>query len=133
MITVEDIVLSEEFVTHVDEKSYLTRKLRVSEDQCIALNKATIGQRDNPCWHMIRKGRLTASNFGSVLNCKRVTQSLIKRVLGQYDLSRVQAINNYWGIINESEAKKVFQQKNKFMHRRIWALASSLRNARCFP
>ena len=60
MITVEDIVLSEEFVNHVDKKSYLTEK-----------------------------GRLTASNFGSVLNCKRVTQSLIKRVLGQYDLSRV--------------------------------------------
>ena len=109
VITVEDIVLSEEFVNHVDKKSYLTEKLRVTEDQRIALNKATIGQRDNPCWHMIRKGRLTASNFGSVLNCKRVTQSLIKRVLGQYDLSRVQAIN--WGIINESEAKKVFQQK----------------------
>ena len=97
VITVEDIVLSEEFVNHVDKKSYLTEKLRVSEDQRIALNKATIEQRGNPCWHMIRKGRLT--NFGSVLNCKRVTQSLIKRVLGQYDLSRVQAIN--WGIISK--------------------------------
>ena len=93
MITVEDIVLSEEFVNHVDKKSYLTEKLRVSEDQRKALNKATIGQQDNPCWYIIRKGRLTVSNFGSVLNCQRVTQSLIKRVLGQYDLSRVQAIN----------------------------------------
>ena len=108
MITVEDIVLSQEFLNHVDKKSYLTQKLSVSEFQRIALNKTTIGQRDNPSWHMIRKGRLRASNFGSVLNCKRVTQSLTKRVLGQYDLSRVQA---NWGIINESEAKKVFQQK----------------------
>ena len=58
---------------------------------------------------MIQNGRLTASNFGSVLNCKRVTQSLFKRVLGQYDLSRVQVI--YWGIINKIEAKKVFKQK----------------------
>ena len=32
VITVEDIVLSEEFVNHVDKKSYLTEKLRVSED-----------------------------------------------------------------------------------------------------
>lgn len=32
-------------------------------------------------------------------------------MLGQYDLSRVQAIN--WGIINENEAKKMFQQKTK--------------------
>ena len=63
VMTVEDIVLSEEFVNHVDKKSYLTETLRISEDQCIAINKATIGQRDNPSWHMIRKGRLTASNF----------------------------------------------------------------------
>ena len=111
VITVEEIVLSAEFVNHVDKKSYLTEKLRMSEDQRIAVNKATLGQRDNPSWHMIQKGRLTVSNFGSVLNCKRVTPSLIKRVLGQYDLSRVQAIN--WGIINENEAKKMFQQKTK--------------------
>ena len=70
MLTVEDIVLSDEFVNHVDKKSYLTEKLCVSEDQRIALNKATIGQRDNPSQHMIWKGRLTACNFGSVLNCK---------------------------------------------------------------
>lgn len=82
MITVEEIVLSAEFVNHVDKKSDLTEKLRMSEDQRITVNKATLGQRDNPSWHMIRKGRLTASNF----NCKRVTPSLIKRVLGQYDL-----------------------------------------------
>ena len=116
VITVEEIVLSAEFVNHVDKKSYLTEKLRMSEDQRIAVNKATPGQRDNPSWHMIRKGRLTASNFGSVLNCKRVTPSLIKRVLGQYDLSRVQAIN--WGIINENVSTK-----NKAMCRRIWDLA----------
>ena len=109
VITVEDIVLSEEFVNHVDKKSYLAEKLRVSEDQRIALNKATIGQQDNPCWHVIRKGRLTASNFGSVLNCKRVTQSLIKRVLGQYHLSRVQAIN--WGIITKVRQRKCFNKK----------------------
>ena len=44
MITVEDIVLSEESLNNVDKKSYLTEKLLISEDQRIALNKATIGQ-----------------------------------------------------------------------------------------
>ena len=105
--TVEDIVLCEEFLNHADKTSYLIEKLRISEDQRVAVNTATIGQRDNPSWQMLRKGRLTASNLGSALNCKRVTA--IKRILGQCDLSRVQAIN--WGIINENEAKKVFQQK----------------------
>ena len=110
-ITVEEIVLSRELLNHADKKRYLTEKLRISEEQRIAVNKATVRQRDNPFWQMIRKGRLTASNFGNVLNCKRVTPSLLKRVLGQYDLPRVQAIN--WGIINENQAKKVFEQKTK--------------------
>ena len=48
VITVEDIHLSEEFINHLDKKSYLTEKLRFSEEQCITLNKATIGQQDNP-------------------------------------------------------------------------------------
>ena len=109
MNTVEDIVLCEEFLNHADKTNYLIEKLRISEDQRVAVNTATIGQRDNPSWQMKSKGRLTASNFGSVLKCKRVTVSLIKPILGQCDLSRVQAIN--WGIINENEAKKVLQQK----------------------
>ena len=93
----------------MDKNRYLTEKLRISEEQRIAVNKTTVGQQDS--WQMIRKGRLTTSNFGNVLNCKRVTPSLLKRVLGQYDLSRVQAIN--WGIINENQAKKMFEQKTK--------------------
>ena len=107
--TVEDIVLCEELLNHADKTSNLMEKLCISEDQHVAVNTATIGQWDNPSWQMLRKGRLTASNFGSVLKCKRVTVSLIKRILGQCNLSTVQAI--HWVIINENEAKKVFQQK----------------------
>ena len=56
-------------------------------------------------WHLARKGRLTASNFGSVLKSKRATPFLIKRLLGEYDLSRVKAVQ--WGVNNE-EAMKFF-------------------------
>eukprot|EP00795_Rhopilema_esculentum_P002504 gene2504-699_t len=56
-----------------------------------------------------REGRLTASNFGSVLKAKKATPSFIKRVLCQYDLSGVKAI--HWGVVNENEARKVFEQK----------------------
>lgn len=55
---------------------------------------------------LIRKGRLTASNFGCVLNAKRATPSLIKRLLGQYKLSGVKAIE--WGVNNEGEAVSAF-------------------------
>ena len=54
---------------------------------------------------LIRRGRLTASNFGYVLKAKRVTPSLIKRLLGEYDLSGVKAIA--WGVSNE-EGMKAF-------------------------
>ena len=107
--TVEEIVSSREFVeTEGEQESYLLEKLKVSEEDIKMVHELTIGQRDNPSWLKLRKGRLTASNFGAVLNSKRVTPSLIKRVLGEYSLSGVQAIN--WGINNEAEAIKAFVQ-----------------------
>ena len=92
VLTEEDIVFSEEFVGHMEKSSYVVEQLTISEDQRIATHNATNGQRDNPSWHIVWKGRLTASKFGMVLNCKRATPSPIKRILGQYDLSRVQPI-----------------------------------------
>lgn len=56
--TVEDIVLSREFVdlTDNDKRGFLVEKLRITDEQRDAVNRATIGQRDNPSWHMLRKG-----------------------------------------------------------------------------
>ena len=65
-----------------------------------------MGQRDNPAWHLARRGRLTSSNFGSILHATRVTPSLLKWLLGEYDLSRVKAVQ--WGVNNEAEAVKAF-------------------------
>ena len=99
--TIEEIMNSREFVeTETEQESYLLEKLKVSEEDRKMVRVLTIRQRDNPSWFKLRKGRLTASNFGAVLNSKRVTPSLIKRVLGEYSLSGVQAIN--WGINNEA-------------------------------
>ena len=68
----------------------------------------TTGQRSNPAWHQARKGRLTASNFGVVLKAKRATPSLIKRLFGEYDISKVRAVA--WGVNNESLAIQCFSQ-----------------------
>ena len=126
---VEDILFSEEFVGHMGKSSYVVGKLTIFEDQRMATYNATIGQRDNPSWHIVHKGRLTANTFGMVLNCKRVTPSLIKCVLGQYDLSRVQASN--WGITNDNEGKKAFQQKTDLCIEEcgIWLEASGMLGA----
>ena len=84
------------------------------------MSAATKGQRENAAWQILREGTLTASNFGFILKAKRVTPSLIKRVLREYDLSGVQAIN--WGISNEQEAIKAFTTaaKMKVEETGIW-------------
>ena len=70
--------------------------VKVEQDIIKEVSALTTGQRDNPAWHLARKGRITASNFGAVLKAKRVTQVLTTRLLGDYDLSRVRAIA--WGV-----------------------------------
>ena len=57
--------------------------------------------RANPARQNLRKGRLTTSNSGLILKAKRITPSLMKRVLSEYDLSGIQAIA--WGIGNKAD------------------------------
>ena len=73
----------------------LVRRSRLQETDTLKIYELTVGQRDNPAWFLARRGRLTASNFGSVLKAKRITPSLVRRLLGEYDLSRVKAVQ--WG------------------------------------
>jgi len=108
--TIQEIVYSEEFLQIEgieDQLAFLIDATKVGQEIIVDISNATNGQRDNPTWHILRKGRLTASNFGDVLQAKRVTPSLIKRLLGDYDLSKVKAVT--WGIHNEEEALKQFE------------------------
>ena len=88
--------------------AYIQDKVKISNDAVETIATITKGQRTNPLWHHVRKGRLTASNFGSVLNAGRITPSLLKRLLGEYDLSRVKAVQ--WGVQNEAEAINHFRK-----------------------
>ena len=110
----EELLLSPDFVslaTNAQQIEFVKSRLRTNSTTIIEISSLTIGQRDNPSWHQLRKGRLTASNFGCVLDAKRVTPSLIKRLLGEYDLSRVKAVA--WGVTNEAEAIKEFTKQTK--------------------
>jgi len=107
--TIEDIIYSEEFLKAVGaeaQRKIIVDKAKVNDEVIARVNAVTVGQRNNPLWHLARKGRLTASNFGCILNAKRVTPSLIKILHGEYDISRVKAVA--WGTTNESEAVKAF-------------------------
>lgn len=108
--TLEEIIFSEEFllVQGIDaQRAFIIGKLGLDSKVIEIISHQTVGQRDNPLWHLARKGRLTASNFGYVLNAKRATPSLIKKLLGEYDITRVKAVQ--WGVVNEEEAIKAFE------------------------
>ena len=110
--TIEDIIFSEEFLQTrglQQQLECLVRRSRILEEDILKISRITVGQCDNPAWHLARRGHLTASNFGSVMKAKRVTPSLLKRLLGEYDLSRVKAVQ--WGVNNEEEAIKAFTLK----------------------
>lgn len=86
-------------------------RMALSEEERRAIQEATVGQRNNSTWHLFRKGRLTASNFGAVLMSNDVTASL-DRVLGkQPSLEDNPAVN--WGTENESNAIQKFIDETK--------------------
>ena len=107
--TIEEIIFSEGFLgekTSMGQLEYFIKNVKIGQDIIREVSVLTTGQRDNPAWHLARKGRLTASNFGAVLKAKRVTLALTTRLLGDCDLSRVRAIA--WGVDNEEMAIKAF-------------------------
>jgi len=71
-------------------------------------------------------------DFGSVLKAKRarVIPSLLKRLLGKCDISRVKALQ--WGVNNEEEAIKAFMLGTGKTVKDTLDLASSLWNSWCF-
>lgn len=63
---IEDLLTSAEFVNSDMPMVWLRRALILSEEVITNTALATKGQRNNPMWSIIRKNRITASNFGAV-------------------------------------------------------------------
>ena|SRR5664279_3221001 len=68
---VEDLLLCSEYNAATDKRAWLEMMLYVSQRTAHHIATSTVGQRSNPMWALIRKNRLTASNFGSVLTAIR--------------------------------------------------------------
>lgn len=68
---IEDLLSSAEFVHSDMPMVWLRRALILSEEVITNTALATKGQRNNPMWSIIRKNRITASNFGAMLSTKR--------------------------------------------------------------
>lgn len=71
MPLVEDLLLSESFLHAEDQNNWLRTQLKVTEDIINTTAEKTKGQRNNAVWAIVRKLRITASNFGQVLKAAR--------------------------------------------------------------
>ena len=112
MRSIEKIISSDEFLQakgSQEQLDCLIRRSKLDEHNIPRISQLTVGQGENAVWHLARRGRITASNFGSVPNANRVTPSLVKRLHGENDLSRVKAVQ--WGVNNAKEVIRAFTLK----------------------
>ena len=104
--TVEEVSHTGNFLKAADRVAHVCSELVVTAEQINAAEMATRGQHKNPVWSMLRKGRITASNFGPVLKVcssrRTPSKSLLASLLGTYDLSGVHAVQ--WGLLHEATA-----------------------------
>lgn len=131
--TVDMILGSQDFLSSSNQLGCFLKLIEVNADQILAVENLTKGQRDNSTWGMFRKGRITASNFGPVISNvdshRGPSQSLIKSLLGEYDLSGLKAIQ--YGIHHEAEAVKMYEvvTGNRVRETGLWLHPSGLLGA----
>ncbi len=67
--TIENIIYSEKFLDTQGFQQQIDcfiRKAKILEEYIPRISKIALGQRNDPSWHLTRRGRLTASNIGCV-------------------------------------------------------------------
>lgn len=57
-------------------------KLKMTQDICKQVQKATCLQYDNPLWHELRYARVTASKLHAAAHCHTLDGSLVEQILG---------------------------------------------------
>ncbi|XP_061192288.1 uncharacterized protein LOC133200518 [Saccostrea echinata] len=107
---IEDLLTSPEYVHSDAPMVWLRHALSLSEEAIKRTAFATIGQRNNPMWSIVRKYGITASNFGTVLSSKqrRMTLSLKKQLMSAYNLESIKAV--VWGITHEDDALRKYEK-----------------------
>lgn len=84
-VGIENLIFSQEFVKAANQKEFFQNKLAISKDKIQEICKQTEGQIDNPHWLIVKKHRLTTSNFGRILKAcqqSRYPPSLFQTLSG---------------------------------------------------
>ncbi|XP_031338081.1 uncharacterized protein LOC116166960 [Photinus pyralis] len=128
----EEVIFCEEYHAMSDKVSYLKQKSMLAKSVVLSVANLTVGQAENEKWYLVRKYRLTASNFGLVLAaCKRnrFPPSLFKSLSGDYNLDGVKAIQ--WGKQHEKIAIQQFEKATDLtvLSSGIWLSTSGILGA----
>jgi len=63
---IEEIIYSEGFIQTggvQQQLDCLVHKAKITQANVLIVSQITVGQRDNPAWHLARRGRLTCKQF----------------------------------------------------------------------
>lgn len=97
---IENIISSDDFIGASNKIEMFKQQCQLSDEQIKDIAAITIDQTANEKWFLIRKFRLTASNFGLILGaCKRnrYPESIFKTLLGK--LLRIPVYFILWGFV----------------------------------
>lgn len=86
---IEEILSSDGFVQAPNQAEYLRQKCSLDDAAVEHIAEITVGQAQNELWLIMRKFRLTASNFGAVLNAcqkNKFPESLFKSLIGMFNI-----------------------------------------------
>ncbi|XP_052130185.1 uncharacterized protein LOC127751134 [Frankliniella occidentalis] len=110
---VDHILKSSDYQSAESKRAYLEEALRMDSQLIEFLAEATISQSSNPLWAAVRKCRLTATKFGSILrplkNNRKVPPSTLKALLHPACLDKV--LSAIWGRDHEGTAIAAFTEK----------------------
>lgn len=91
---IKDLLTSDEYLMSECSGVWLRRSLVMSSQVIETVAQSTVGQRSNPLWNIVRKHRITASNFGPVLQAIRRSRYRLLKYL--VSLQPVEAsVNNF--------------------------------------
>lgn len=79
--SMEKLLFCEEFYSSSDKVQYLQEKASIKEDEVKRVAEITAGQVNNPLWFLVRKYRLTASNFGKVIASSKKKTNFLRLFL----------------------------------------------------
>jgi len=115
-----DIKVTSQFrFKSASDVTLLLEKIKTNEQERELIEKMTQEQSRNIVWRMARMRRLTASNFGRVIQTGDA-----KFLLSEEETERSLTLPMMWGIKNEKTARELYVEKNEVVVDKIGFLCS---------